>query len=112
MAGKHTPTPWAVEAGTSVIWGPAPSHDTREWGASLAEARVTFSRSYGRTVSREEADANAEFIVRACNSHDELLEALNLMVSNFAGLLNDDDHDRVHAAIAKAKGEDGEASNG
>ena len=58
----------------------------------------------------EQTKAYAVFIVRACNAHDELVEALNLYVS--AGIGNSTDfatqslaHAKAIYALAKAKGE-------
>lgn len=113
MAGKHTPGPWTVphfarpDVNCSceyvlcdhLMGAVASVHCSGEGGDW---------QNHGDNPRYDEAVANAHLIAAA----PELLEALNLMVSNFAGLLNDDDHDRVHAAIARAKGEDGEASNG
>jgi hypothetical protein len=55
--------------------------------------------------------ANARFIVRACNAHDDMLEALELCVDCLADLARLDDGtpsisalDKVRAAIAKATG--------
>lgn len=57
---------------------------------------------------RENSRADARFVLDnsgALALIAELFEALSLMVSNFAGLLNDADHDKVHAALAKARGD-------
>jgi len=58
----------------------------------------------------ENFEANAEFIVRACNSHTELLEALELLVKEFHPLMTwnhgyDKLFNKASAAIAEAKGE-------
>lgn len=54
----------------------------------------------------EDHEANAAFIVRACNSHDDLVAALEQMTAHYEHL---DDGDgsiqQARAAIAKAKGE-------
>lgn len=55
----HTPTPWTVDG----VW----------------------IESAGDTIAEVWVDANAAFIVRACNSHDELLAALKAIV----GLANE-----------------------
>jgi hypothetical protein len=67
---EHTKTPWAVHrydrpSGGVAISGP----DTDETNAFVATA---FADS--RTM--EEAEANAAFIVRACNSFDDLTLSL------------------------------------
>ena len=72
---KHTPLPWA-------------QHRTSE--KTYANVRGAGRYGYGRCVadcgsrSDDTAQANAEFIALACNSHYQLVEALEAMVS--AGL--------------------------
>jgi len=56
---EHTPTPWAIDTDLSAIISPS--------------GQMT-ARVYGNTT--EEFKANAEFIVRACNCHEALLETL------------------------------------
>ena len=54
----------------------------------------------------EEAKANVRLIVRACNSHDALLEMCRVaLVLCEAEIVRDDTHvaDRLRAAIAKAE---------
>ena len=59
-------------------------------------------------VPHEDIDANAQFIVRACNAHEELLAACKWLSAQRAA-----DHeqtedeavpDNIRAAIAKAEG--------
>lgn len=60
---KHTPTPWHTES-TSIC--------SEHW-------RIAYCIGYDPIipgVSIRECHANAEFIVRACNYHDALLDAL------------------------------------
>lgn len=60
---RHTPTPWTV----------------RPYYTDLGNFAIQGELNVARTISiGDEAEelANAEFIVRACNSHDELLELL------------------------------------
>lgn len=54
---EHTPLPWRLEQKWHWVVGPN--------GESIARIRRL-----------DERPANAEFIVRACNSHDDLLAAL------------------------------------
>ena len=63
---KHTPTPWSVHKnadGSQRIDG--------QGLASIAVLSAFFSELQG------EQEANAEFIVKACNSHGLLIELLN-----------------------------------
>jgi hypothetical protein len=50
--------------------------------------------------SQEEAKANAEFIVRACNSHDALVKALDGLVQAI-----NTDHPEAHEIVAAAEAE-------
>lgn len=87
----HTPTPWRIAArrtkdgGSWNILGPA--------GAAII-ARVLPGP----------AEADAEFIVRAVNSHDELLEALKDLdkVFDFGQRLDPGDFDIEDHAFASA----------
>jgi hypothetical protein len=67
MEAKHTPGPWKYEADDNVIIG----------GDGLIMTWQTRSIDVGVA----ERDANAEFIVRACNSHDDLMAALEDMMA-------------------------------
>ncbi len=108
---KHTPLPWTID----------PTGDIGAWHIG--------SREYGPVVDlcdpmKGDQEANARFIVRACNSYEELVEAakraLEAMESAWHELENgkatigsqfikrEDMEARmgiVQAAIAKAKGE-------
>lgn len=65
---EHTPMPWWNESGVihakAVDWTPQ-------------EHRCCHPASANQNIDPEDGDpeANAEFIVRACNSHDNLLAA-------------------------------------
>ncbi len=100
MTIKHTPTPWHLRD-----------------GATNGEVHVCAP---GRTIAvcdarpPNECEANAEFIVKAVNSYDDMLEALEALVkyvdalndvSDEGGLTLCDEYDNAVAAIAKAKGE-------
>ena len=106
MSG-HTPLPWTTRKAR-------PGHD-RDVGivapgcaGVIAECFEEF-RAKGERHP-EEAEANAEYIVRACNSHEELLEALR-QIDNEAGCPAAEYMPALpriweiaRAAIAKAKG--------
>ena len=100
-AGKHTPGPWEAERGTTHSGTIATLYGDGEWWE-------IWSKNAGGL-----AEANARFIVQACNSHDELVEALAELVR-----LKDDDSgwgstltvrekawDAARSALAKAQGE-------
>ena len=99
-APKHTPTPWNYSSG--MVWAGR--------GEEIAVARAARD---DEATSPCERDANAEFIVRACNAHDELLEALRSIVVDADRLIAETPRhalsqpytvllDQARAAIAKA----------
>lgn len=96
----HTPTPWRVETGTTLIWGDCTICDDGttpdRLGVPVADAQLARPWSDGRP-SYNEADANAAFIVRAVNSHDALVKALE----NIAG---NDEEPRVMLSGTTAEG--------
>ena len=86
----HTPTPWVI--------GPN-NLDIRD---GKHEDNIV-SLKYQDHVSCEQQEANAAFIVRACNSHDALVEACKemlgaLMIMEAPGL------DKYKQALAQAEG--------
>ena len=119
---EHTPIPWQLSAfyrtAESVegpwdrravtITHPAPT----PWNPSLEVLvghLVTASAGVGESVGIQHA--NAEFIARACNSHDDLLAALEALTEWGRTYTSPLDSNSPHAlliaaveAIAKAKG--------
>jgi hypothetical protein len=105
---KHTPGPWSVcnaigkKSEVGIV-------------ADAAPCIIAVMGNQGRGAWPQEARANAEFIVRACNSHYELLEALRELVSACTRYDEQDEHsallaanycaakDRAIAVIAKAE---------
>lgn len=65
---SHTPTPW--------------EHDKQSDCILDGEGRVIVS-SYESEHNLENDTANAAFIVKACNSHDDLVAALNSIAHTF-----------------------------
>lgn len=60
-------------------------------------------------TTREEDEANAAFIARACNCHEELLEALKEMTMAFDGIPDEDwdalsDHTQTQLDLAATRG--------
>jgi hypothetical protein len=80
---KHTPTPWVVSA-PGIITAPKAMQDI---------GHVCYTGTDGGT------DANAAFIVRACNSHDDLVMALAKLVAEPG---DPDYRAQARAALAKA----------
>ena len=75
----HTPVPWTI-AGVSV--NPHEGHviesDSAD-GRTIAWTCNSLDNNGEEYISQEDI-ANAEFIIRACNSHDALLEALESLM--------------------------------
>lgn len=85
----HTLGPWKVAARRSIIYDSD--------GADIASVAA---RQYDGVQQ-----ANAEFIVCACNSHADLLAALQHVNRIWGHKFNGETADMVDTAIAKAKGE-------
>jgi len=103
---SHTKLPWALR--------PAWNDDT-EFEIYPLERKFDFGEPAEIAVVRiyDESEANAEFIVKAVNAHDELVAALvemerfyvELITSGDCGFWNPDDDQHVimmRAALAKA----------
>jgi hypothetical protein len=95
---KHTPTPWTYDSVTRQIWD--------------EHRRTIVDMDYGDQLPGMD-EANAAFIVRACNSHDQLVGALreaNDLLKQNGIDLNDVAHygseracdivARIHSALA------------
>ena len=106
----HTPGPWTIyddggeEDSSDIIMAWIDDEDS---GEKYDIAAMLLDRPIG------ERKANAEFIIRACNSHDALLEALeeyDLFSQQNDNWSDGDEFDvpefvlKARAAIAKAKG--------
>ena len=104
---EHTPVPWAYHSGS--IWKP---NGTAEGGIPIAH----MNRSTPYTLPTER-DANARFIVRACNNFEALLATAEAMLEHsWAHYENApdarreyyevcvDEFDQLRAAVEQAKG--------
>lgn len=70
----HTPLPWSCDNGVIAWWGgDQPGCMVRKQDGDTGHALANCLAQY---ASHEQATANAALIVRAVNSHAELLEAL------------------------------------
>ncbi len=107
---KHTPGPWRVEDGTTLVWGNCNPDDnsSRGMGYPIAESRINPSGNWSTGPYADEGEANARLIAAA----PELLEALKAAVSQ-VHLTNSSEpmspdvkrvFDQCCAAIAKAEG--------
>jgi len=72
---KHTPTPWEIQDPMcDDLWLVETGKETYEWRC-IASVQATPADE-GSPLSRAEMWANAAFIVKAVNSHDALVKAL------------------------------------
>ena len=93
----HTPVPWISDGGIRV--------QGNSEGHRHAIALICPPPPY--LTSTMYAQANARFIVRACNAHDELLAACEATANLIEPIGRPDvqeAHDMARAAIAKAEG--------
>lgn len=109
---KHTPTPWKTDRrngnfnkGIIDIRPLAPNCcDLVDSNRLIATVNPKYNPI---TISAGEADANAKFIVRACNAHDDLVAALERFVNIYQSSLElhfGEEHSKqIRAALAKAK---------
>lgn len=68
----HTPTPWRIDEGDlGIIRGP---------GGMIADVRGQEGHYFCPKRDQRERIDNAEFIIRACNCHDDLLAACKKLI--------------------------------
>lgn len=107
----HTPVPWHIEEDGDALW----IHDALN--ATIADVPPSMVMMDGGDYELTDEDrANAEFIVRACNAHDDLLAACEQALAYFAVIEKANrgktwpahsekvNADIMRAAIAKATG--------
>ena len=105
---NHTPVPWRYVETDNIIVSDAVR--VADVNRSCGTSRLPLSDIVPRSldVAIEERNANAEFIVKACNAYGDLLEALEAMLHRFDHLDTDagkrEACEAARAAIAKAKG--------
>ncbi len=99
---KHTPTPWQLAVGRYILAKVGPPRHER---GTVEIAVLAKGDDW-----EEEQEANAALIVRAVNSHHEMLEALKTIAAYpVASLYPDgpcihrDDMKEIKAIIAKAE---------
>ena len=106
----HTPGPWAAKN-----WRICANFED----GNPLPIKVICDTAHNKEMRTEENEANAEFIVRACNAHDEFVQAaehaVDLIEAWMNGILaksgitweSEDDHPpalkELRAAIAKAR---------
>jgi hypothetical protein len=106
----HSPLPWATEDTTLDICTGIVSVETVDAIQVSPASRMSYAIAYVPSEYHVETQrANAEFIVRAVNSHEELvaaLEGLRALIIGECGKSTYEcvDGERADAALAKAEG--------
>ena len=100
---EHTETPWKVAAD---FWK-SNTRIVEVFGSHVLAVTIDC-----HPVTAAEAEANAKFIVKACNNHDRLVETLKALYTEFEfqtaayeGGSLDDLRDKVKAALLAVKEE-------
>ena len=100
---NHTPTPWtnngdcltAENGERYLLYFPIDNH------ARMAQSTDPQLAARGRDLLQED-ESNAAFIVRACNSHDALVAALEIGISAYAG--SRENWEKMKKTLKLAKG--------
>jgi hypothetical protein len=101
---KHTPGPWQARQNGKIITIDGDVNGSYYYGIAQINARGDCDKGIPSKLDR----ANAEFIVRACNSHDDLLEACKTALHEMRNTVAPRDSftdavDQLDAAITKAE---------
>ena len=86
---QHTPGPWKadIRTGCFAIYPSNEDHNclcgSSKWAIVYQDGRGEDSAPGGYPLLTEEQHANAEFICRACNSHDGLVNAIKFLLAVF-----------------------------
>jgi hypothetical protein len=89
MSSEHTPTPWYVAGGKTIRYG----------------VKGAGGDGWIGKANWQNGEANAEFIVRAVNCHDELVAVMKeARDKGYTAPWPDGLRDRINLAIAKAEG--------
>lgn len=83
---KHTPTPWIVvgtDRDTHII---ATTVKMKRESYEIEEDAQAVVSSSEWTIVKDE---DAEFIVRACNSHEELISGIKYAIAHFRSVTTD-----------------------
>ena len=81
MTQKHTPTPYYAPVESAV------KHGFPRWDiiAKDGDSIARIARVFPVGNSKKKRQANADFIVTACNNHEALLDALEYMIDMHEG---------------------------
>jgi hypothetical protein len=84
---KHTPTPWRSSAEVTQEKNPRRFESAVTTDSGTILNIPVASCAFPGLLRQEECEANAAFIVRAVNCHDEMADALAASKSAIEGLL-------------------------
>lgn len=95
---KHSPLPWSA-----VYSDHTEQYENEDWIIYSGVENLCSGNYYSTPGIKKEEDA--AFIIRACNSHYELLAALELTVKMYEGATGLPIPSQAFRAILKAKGD-------
>ena len=99
MTAQHTPTPWYV----SEEWAATNRYEIISKPQMVPVAFIPHDiYDEGDLGQKDQADANAAFIVRAVNSHDALVGAIE-QILDADGDVNVMDFEQLRQALTAAK---------
>ena len=115
MDQQHTPLPWHLGNDQTTVYGPDKyeiadpaqgPHCAQSYLEGDGKGHWATLPNGHREMAEEEEAANAAFIVRACNLHYEILEALKSCEAMLAqlGMGHDLAAMKARVAITKAEG--------
>lgn len=104
MTTQHTTTPWAVGWYRDVSATPEVPPSLAIWPATQRDGAVGDAVCLVAPTANctPQDEANAAFIVRACNVHDELVAALNAIADADLATNFDDEYLQSLQACARA----------
>jgi len=76
---EHTKLPWRVEKGTGLVWGDCTLFEDGtpdRLGVPVTDGQLERPWAQGKGPTYNEMEANAAYIVRACNAFPDLVKAL------------------------------------
>ena len=77
---QHTPTPWSI-GGLSSNPGEGHVIESDSADRTIAWTANSYCASNDEEYISQEDEANADFIIQACNSHDALVEVLETLMA-------------------------------
>ncbi len=106
MSVGHTATPWEcdINCDEPMVY----IHDDNHRFSLRLEMNDSSMPRYAvkKKEMRAELEANAHFIVSACNSHDDLVESVQRLIGALGVMITDRDNENdvmfARAALAKA----------